>query len=540
MRSRRLLFRKASNGAVEKEKADVEYVGISPHRGGAEARAPRRLHRRDGEAIGGLHILEALSATGLRSMRYAKEVTDGVGVERILVNDIEEHAVEMIAKNVAHNGLDAARIIPTRSDATATMYAHRASGKKTSRIAGMGRRLEDMDEADLATAPFDVIDLDPYGAPTPFIDSVVQSVDDGGLLAVTATDLTVLCGNNPEKCFAKYGIMPIRRKYCHEMAVRIVLAALERNANRYGRYIVPLVSLQIDFYLRVFVRVYSSAEECKQSPGKLSHVVQARGCESHHFDPIGTFSQKGKCVLGTRDPSQGAACPDSDCRWAMGGPIWTAPTYNEAFVDAAISKLSRIQKEAERGSSASAGPVLKHADRVLGLLTAAREELRDVPLFYSLPSMASTIKTHCPPAINVHAALRNAGYRSSQTHVSADGIKTDAPSSVMWDIFRAWAKQNPPKSRENGGHPSIGARILAKASSTLKEVDFTPSDDLRRMFDAKRKKVKGKKRIARWAPNPEPGWGPKRAAMGSSERQTHRRSRKRADGDKAAATTKDE
>lgn len=46
----------------------------------------------------------------------------------------------------------------------------------------------------------DVVDLDPYGTAAPFIDSAVQSVSDGGLLAVTCTDLAVLAGSNyPEK-----------------------------------------------------------------------------------------------------------------------------------------------------------------------------------------------------------------------------------------------------------------------------------------------------------------------------------------------------
>ena len=250
----------------------------------------------DGEAIGGLHILEALSATGLRSMRYGKEITDGIGVERILVNDIEEHAVAMIAENVAHNGLDASRVIPTLSDATVTMYAHRKSNKKTSKIAGMGRRLEDMGASELAKAPFDVIDLDPYGAPTPFIDAVVQSVEDGGMLAVTATDLAVLCGNNPEKCFAKYGCM-LKRKYCHEMAVRMVLASLERNANRYGRYIVPLVSLQIDFYLRVRESVHERGG-VQEEPRKAGARRPGAGATRFIWIPLARLATRASARWG--------------------------------------------------------------------------------------------------------------------------------------------------------------------------------------------------------------------------------------------------
>ena len=64
---------------------------------------------------------------------------------------------------------------------------------------------------------FDVIDLDPYGSPAEFLDGAVQSVSDGGMLAVTCTDMAVLCGNHSEACYAKYGCMPLKGKFCHEM-----------------------------------------------------------------------------------------------------------------------------------------------------------------------------------------------------------------------------------------------------------------------------------------------------------------------------------
>ncbi len=105
---------------------------------------------------------------------------------------------------------------------------------------------------------FDVVDLDPYGSPTTFLDGAVQSVKDGGLLLVTCTDMAVLCGkgswvwiqkgtfinsihsigNTPETCYTKYGSISLKSKCCHEMGLRIVLQCIEANANKYGRYIV--------------------------------------------------------------------------------------------------------------------------------------------------------------------------------------------------------------------------------------------------------------------------------------------------------------
>lgn len=48
----------------------------------------------------------------------------------------------------------------------------------------------------------DVVDLDPYGSASPFIDSAIGAIADGGLLCVTCTDLAVLAGSQyPEKSY---------------------------------------------------------------------------------------------------------------------------------------------------------------------------------------------------------------------------------------------------------------------------------------------------------------------------------------------------
>lgn len=48
-------------------------------------------------------ILEALSATGLRSIRYAKEIPN---VTQIIANDISEFATKSIKENVMYNNVE--------------------------------------------------------------------------------------------------------------------------------------------------------------------------------------------------------------------------------------------------------------------------------------------------------------------------------------------------------------------------------------------------------------------------------------------------
>lgn len=142
----------------------------------------------------GLRILEALSATGLRSIRYAKEIP---GVKEILANDISSKAVDDINGNIADNNVQHL-VRSSLKDATMLMYENKKN-------------------------QFDAIDLDPYGCPSIFLDSTVQAVKDGGLLLVTATDMAVLAGNSPETCYSKYGAISLKIKSCHEMVTFILI-----------------------------------------------------------------------------------------------------------------------------------------------------------------------------------------------------------------------------------------------------------------------------------------------------------------------------
>lgn len=58
---------------------------------------------RESSSADGITILEALSASGLRSIRYAKEVE---GVKKIVANDLSQRAVETIAQNIKSNQVE--------------------------------------------------------------------------------------------------------------------------------------------------------------------------------------------------------------------------------------------------------------------------------------------------------------------------------------------------------------------------------------------------------------------------------------------------
>lgn len=177
---------------------------------------------------------------------------------------------------------------------------------------------------------FSAVDLDPYGCPSRFLDSAVRSVSDNGLLLVTATDMAILCGNTPESCYAKYGSVSLKMKACHEQAIRILLRCIESHANRYGRYIKPLLSISVDFYIRVFVMIKTSQEECKKSSSKQSMIYQCCGCNTFTLHPLGVLKKHPKANrpdqvkygLPTGLPV-GQKCEHCAHTHHVGGPIWT-------------------------------------------------------------------------------------------------------------------------------------------------------------------------------------------------------------------------
>ncbi|CAN1765275.1 Probable tRNA (guanine(26)-N(2))-dimethyltransferase 1 [Linum perenne] len=282
---------------------------------------------------------------------------------------------------------------------------------------------------------------------------------------------------------ARYGAYPLRGKYCHEMALRILLASIESHANRYKRYIVPVLSVQMDFYVRVFVRIYTSAGAMKNTPLKLSYVYQCVGCDSFHLQPIGRTLPKNNSVryLPGFGPVVPQECTHCRKKFNMGGPIWSAPIHDLEWV---TSILDDVKSMKERYPA---------YERISAVLTTVSEELPDVPLFLSLHNLCATLKCTSPSALIFRSAVINAGYRISGTHVNPLGLKSDAPMDVIWDIMRCWIKNHPVKAQ---GPDQSGTVILAK--EPVLQANFA--------------RVVGKaqvKKAIRFLPNPERHWGPK-------------------------------
>lgn len=485
----------------------------------------------------GIRILDALAASGLRSIRYFNELSPHL-LHSVTINDLDPAAVDLAKENIKFNNLshvlltleeeskgDKRGVVVVNNDATHLMYT--------------SRRVPNLHQIDPILAmqkdQYDVIDLDPYGSAAPFLDAAVQAVTNGGMLAITCTDMAALGGSHADTCYGRYGSMTIPRAgYLQELALRVLLSNIAQRAAVYGRYMRPILSVGMHFYVRVFVEIWDDKAAVNNLSLEIGTVYQSTQCPSFHTVPHGQHPPKNENVIqATRAPSV-PCCEETGGPFKTAGPCWLGPMHNVEVVKEAIERLALLKDMKKKEGLFG---YLKQDRELHGLLTVCSEELPDAPLYYVLPKLSHTLGCSTPPIDKFKSALINAGYRVSGYHKEAQAIKTNAPNSVVWDIMRAWCKEHPtnPKSKnkqnktkkqrrnkngdscenevenveeqDNGkeridtNEMSSGEKILAVEPAIT--VDFTLTSE-----------VRNKAKALRFPMNPEANWGPKKAASG--------------------------
>ncbi len=308
-----------------------------------------------------LSYADVLGATGIRGVRMTNEV----GLD-VTINDWSQRAHELIKKNVELN----------RSSAKAL--------RKNANIL-------------LSESHFDIVDLDPFGSPAPFLDAACRSVDK--MLCITATDTAPLCGAHKASGIRKYGAIPLKTEYHPEMGVRVLLGAIARNLARYDKSMSPLLSYAMEHHFRVYLAVEKGAAKSNEMMKKVGFICHCFGCGFRKW----TYG------LAAHVPEK---CPSCAERISLAGPLWLGILHDKKFCNLVLRELGS-RKVGTR-------------ERATKLVHLCAEEL-DIPTYYDLHKICKELKIAPPPMDGVIEMLRNAGFKSSRTHFSGTSFKTDAP-----------------------------------------------------------------------------------------------------------------
>ena len=194
---------------------------------------------------------EPLTGCGLRGVRFALEVK---GVHTVILNDIKPESASLALFNAELNKVDD-RVEVANEDANLLLSRNAAPRKR-----------------------FDYIDIDPFGPPVPYMDSAIRALRNGGLLALTATDMAPLCGVHARACLRKYGGLPLRTEYCHELAVRLLTGCLTMMAAKHEIGIEVKFSQSIDHYVRAYATVHYGARRAEMSVQLMCYILHCFSC----------------------------------------------------------------------------------------------------------------------------------------------------------------------------------------------------------------------------------------------------------------------
>ncbi len=193
-----------------------------------------------------ISVCDALSATGIRGLRYAKEIS---GVKEVLLNDSNPIAVRAIKKNISLNKLQ--KVCKANwSDANKLFF----SGKV-----------------------FDFIDLDPFGSPAQFVDGAANAIFHKGFVGTTATDTAALCGSKPFAGLRKYGLLLRKTDFYQELGLRSLITFSILTFAKWDRAFIPVLSFSHKHYYRIFGKI-AHAGEIEKLLKQINFVSYCRKC----------------------------------------------------------------------------------------------------------------------------------------------------------------------------------------------------------------------------------------------------------------------
>ena len=329
-----------------------------------------------------LHVCEPLSSSGIRGVRYAAEVN---GIKNVLINDINTRAVKLARYNVELNGLKD-RVTIENKDANCLLSCHGAPKKR-----------------------FDVVDLDPFGSPVPYLDSAIRALRNDGFLAVTATDLAPLCGVHSKACIRKYGGKPLRTEYCHELAIRLLLGCVASLAAKHEVGIRVVFSHSTDHYVRAYAQICHGAKKANENIKNLGYVVHCFSC-LHRETTVSLADRKIE------------KCPECGAKMEYSGPLWLGSILDEQFC--------------ELVSRENTHRALRNSTRIMRLVTLLGNEAEAPTTYYVIDKISSKMSLRVPSVSAMIKALHSAGFKTVPTHFNSLGLKTKAPALKVQETLK--------------------------------------------------------------------------------------------------------
>jgi tRNA (guanine26-N2/guanine27-N2)-dimethyltransferase len=323
-------------------------------------------------------MCEPLTGSGIRTLRYLNECEGDFSAKMF---DANPAAVETATKNIKRLGLE----------------------RRAKVLKGDAKLLIMSESRDVR---FDYVDVDPFGTPAPYLNASIQSISpNGGLLALTATDMPVLCGAYPKVAMRRYGGFSIRAPFVHELAVRLLQAVAFRIAGLNDCSLTPVSVLSTDHYVRTWVKIKADRKKSNRQADNLGVIRYCQGCMKPQTIP-----------LQARHEPIDFEHDIKDCKGPVreAGPLWIGNLY-----DVRVLKMTKSVFDKDDASI--------YHKRVPRILDEMSEEsaLIDYP-YIDIHVLCDLHSLPPPKNRDVIEYLKNEGHKVARTHFKPTAIRTNA------------------------------------------------------------------------------------------------------------------
>ena len=249
---------------------------------------------------------------------------------------------------------------------------------------------------------YDLIDIDSFGSPTPFITTALWAIKLGGLLYLTSTDGRATSGHALEKSVQIYGACARNHPAVHEQGLRLLIGCAAQQAASRGFCIKPVFSIFNGSIHRAMVRVVTDPWQHKH----YGFLVYCHSC--------GQFRTANWRQLGQ------LACEGCGVAPVVSGPMWLGPLHDVDY----LGQMSTLAAQ------------WRWPQQVQRLLAIMRSEATMPPYYYPLAEIGRRGQMDVPARERLIKGICDRAYRATRTHLDTQAIKTNAPLKVCLEIAR--------------------------------------------------------------------------------------------------------
>lgn len=231
---------------------------------------------------------------------------------------------------------------------------------------------------------FDYIDIDPFGPPTPFLEEAIISLNKNGILALTATDTSCLCGRYIKACERKYAARPLKCGFEKEIGVRILLGTAVRAALKKGKALTPIFVHSSNHYMRVY--------------------LQNKATKKTVQDKLGFVLYCPKCLKRKASKTKIGKCCKKQMLYA--GPLWLGNLWEE--------KLAK--------------------DFTLVKYLQSESNIKTIG-FYDTHKLSKVYNKEAARVDDLIEKLKQKNCLASRTHFKPEGIRTNAEIELIASLL---------------------------------------------------------------------------------------------------------